>query len=46
MNFNKNKIILTKYDINFSKFKPRKDLKKLLVKKNKSLGRSSGSIVT
>ena len=46
MNFNKNKIILTKYDIKFSKFKPRKDLKKLLVKKNKSLGRSFGSIVT
>ncbi len=46
MNFNKNKNILPKYDINFSKFKVRKDLKKLLLKKNKSLGRSFGTIVT
>ncbi len=46
MNFNKNKNILPKYDINFSKLKFRKDLKKLLLKKNKSLGRSFGTIVT
>jgi large subunit ribosomal protein L2 len=45
MNFNKNKILLPKYDVNFSKFKFRRDLKKLLLKKNKSLGRSSGTIV-
>lgn len=46
MNFNKYKNISKQYDIDFSKLKYRKNLKRLLLKKNKSLGRSFGSIVT
>jgi hypothetical protein len=46
MNFNKYKNIPTQYDIDFFKLKYRKNLKRLLLKKNKSLGRSFGSIVS
>ena len=46
MNFNKYKNIQKQYDVVFSKLSYRKYLKRLKLKKNKSLGRSSGSIVT
>lgn len=46
MNFNKYKTLLNQYDVDFLKIKYGKNLKKLLLKKNKSLGRSFGSIVT
>lgn len=45
MNFNKYKNLSKQYDVEFSKLKIRKSLKKLLLKKNKSLGRSYGTIV-
>lgn len=43
MNFNKYKYIQKAFDVNFLKFK---NIKRLLVKKNKSLGKSYGSIAT
>ena len=46
MNFNKYKNTLKQYDVDFFKLKYRKNLKKLVLKKKKSLGRSFGSIVT
>lgn len=46
MNFNKYKNLSKRYDVEFSKLKYRKNLKKLLIKKNKSLGRSYGTIVS
>ena len=45
MNFNKYKLISNQYDVCFEKLNLRKNLKRLLLKKNKSLGRSRGSIV-
>jgi hypothetical protein len=45
MNFNKYKSISNQYDVCFEKLDLRKNLKRLLLKKNKSLGRSKGSIV-
>lgn len=45
MNFNKYKNISKQYDVEFSKLKYRKNLKRLQLKKPKSLGRSFGSIV-
>jgi hypothetical protein len=38
-------MMVTQHDVIFKKLTIRKDLKKLLIKKNKSLGRSHGSIV-
>jgi len=38
-------MIVTQHDVIFKKLSIRQDLKKLLIKKNKSLGRSHGSIV-
>ena len=46
MNFNKNKNILKLYDVDFFKYKYKHALKKLILKKKKSLGRSFGSIVS
>ena len=46
MNFNKYKRLKHQYDVIFSKLKYRKNLKRLLVSKSKSTGRSSGSIVS
>jgi hypothetical protein len=46
MNFNKYKKIVKVYDVNFSKYKYKDNLKKLTVKKNKTLGRSFGTIVS
>lgn len=46
MNFNKYKNVQKQYDVIFSKLKYRKHLKRLKLKKPKSLGRSFGSIVT
>lgn len=45
MNFNKYKNLSKLLDINFFKFNQKKNLKKLSIKKPKSLGRSSGRIV-
>ncbi len=45
MNFNKYKNISKVLDINFFKFNQKISLKKLILKKQKSLGRSSGRIV-
>ncbi len=45
MNFNKNKNISKKFDILFTKFIEKKQIKRLIFKKKKSLGRSYGSIV-
>jgi len=45
MNFNKYKTLLNQYDISFEKYQYRSNLKRLLLKKPKSLGRSNGSIV-
>ncbi len=45
MNFNKYKTLVNQYDVNFCKSEYRVNLKRLLLKKNKSLGRSSGCIV-
>ena len=45
MNFNKYKTLLNQYDISFEKYEYRSNLKRLLLKKPKSLGRSKGSIV-
>jgi len=45
MNFNKYKNVLKQNDIEFFSVKYRKNLKRLLLKKGKSLGRSRGSIV-
>jgi large subunit ribosomal protein L2 len=38
--------IITQYDVIFNKLNIRNSLKRLLIKKNKSLGRSNGTIVT
>jgi len=46
MNFNKYKNINKAYDVVFSDFKDKKALKKLSLSKKKSLGKSSGSIVS
>lgn len=46
MNFNKYKNTPKQYDISFDKIKERKYLKRLTLNKIKSLGKSSGSIVT
>ena len=46
MNFNKYKNIKKQYDIKFSKSQYRKQLKRLLLSKKKSLGRSAGTIVS
>ncbi len=45
MNFNKYKSILPQYDINTKKWTHTKSLKRLLSKKQKSLGRCSGRVV-
>ena len=45
MNFNKYKDIPKAYDVSFSKYKYKNNLKKLILKKKKNLGRSFGSIV-
>jgi hypothetical protein len=45
MNFNKYKTLSNQYDVIFGKSEYRKSLKRLLLKKTKSLGRSSGQIV-
>ena len=45
MNFNKYKTLSNQYDVTFSKSNYRKNLKRLLLKKPKSLGRSLGQIV-
>lgn len=45
MNFNKYKTLPKQYDIQFDKLKYRKNLKRLLINKKKSLGRSFGRIV-
>jgi len=46
MNFNKYKTTAKQYDVNFSKLSYRKNLKRLILKKSKSLGRSAGTIVS
>jgi large subunit ribosomal protein L2 len=46
MNFNKYKNIQKQYDVEFAKVKYRKNLKRLLLNKPKSLGRSQGTIVS
>jgi hypothetical protein len=46
MNFNKYKTIPKQYDVNFSKLSYRKNLKRLITNKSKSLGRSNGTIVS
>lgn len=46
MNFNKYKEIPKVYDVNFSKYKFKTNLKKLILNKKKNLGRSFGSIVS
>lgn len=46
MNFNKYKNVSFQYDLNYTKSTYRNNLKKLLLKKNKSLGRSQGQIVS
>jgi len=45
MNFNKYKTLSNQYDVSFGKSEYRKSLKRLLLKKTKSLGRSSGQII-
>lgn len=45
MNFNKYKTLSNQYDVIFNKCEYRKSLKRLLLKKSKSLGRSAGQIV-
>ena len=45
MNFNKNKNLMFQYDVTFNNISYRKNLKKLLLNKKKSLGRSKGQIV-
>ena len=46
MNFNKYKNTQKSYDVKFSKINYRKNLKRLLLNKPKSLGRSQGTIVS
>ena len=46
MNFNKYKHVIKHYDVKISKYQYRINLKKLTLKKKKSLGRSFGTIVT
>lgn len=46
MNFNKYKTVPWQYDVDFSQNKLRKNLKRLLVNKPKSIGRSQGTIVS
>ena len=46
MNFNKYRVISKIVDVDFNKLKLRKSLKRLLINKPKSLGKSNGSIVS
>ena len=46
MNFNKYRNVLKQNDIEFSTIDYRKNLKRLILKKSKSLGRSRGTIVS
>lgn len=46
MNFNKYRAIAKNVDVDFSKLKERKHLKRLLINKSKSLGKSGGTIAS